>query len=83
MPTNSITIPVSETLSEQLKTLAELQDKSEHELIIEALESYIRKFIPEKSCYDLAIELDVIGSVVDLPTDLSTNPDYFNGFGGV
>ena len=47
MKTNSITIPVSETLSEQLKKLAELQDKSEHELIIEAVESYIRKFIPE------------------------------------
>jgi hypothetical protein len=29
------------------------------------------------------MELDVIGSVVDLPKDLSTNPDYFNGFGGV
>lgn len=47
------------------------------------MESYIRKFIPEKSCYDLAMELDVIGSVVDLPKDLSTNPDYFNGFGGI
>ncbi len=63
MQTHSVTIPVSETLSEQLKTLAELQDKSEHELIIEAVESYIRKFIPEKSCYDLAMELDVIGKI--------------------
>jgi hypothetical protein len=34
-----------------------------------------------KSCYDLARELGIIGIAENLPADLSTNHDYFEGFG--
>lgn len=34
-----------------------------------------------KSCYDLAESLGIIGIAEDLPSDLSTNPDYLKGFG--
>jgi virulence-associated protein VagC len=37
--------------------------------------------INDKSCYNLAMELGIIGIAKDLPSDLSTNPDYFEGFG--
>lgn len=33
------------------------------------------------TCYDMALDLGVIGNANDLPTDLSTNPDHFSGFG--
>jgi hypothetical protein len=33
------------------------------------------------TCYDLAQTLGVIGVADDAPADLSTNPDYLNGFG--
>ena len=34
-----------------------------------------------KSCYELAKKARLIGAVDGLPEDLSTNPDYFEGFG--
>ena len=36
---------------------------------------------PRKSAYDLAKELGLIGMLKDAPEDLSTNKDYFEGFG--
>ena len=33
------------------------------------------------SCYDLAKRARLIGAVDGLPEDLSTNKDYFEGFG--
>ncbi len=33
------------------------------------------------SCYDLALELRVIGVAENLPTDLGTNPAHFRAFG--
>ncbi len=35
----------------------------------------------EKSLYDALSELGMIGSIVDGPGDLSTNPEYMRGFG--
>lgn len=48
---------------------------------MEAIEKYLQDFPPQKSCYDLAKELGIIGSADNLPSDLSTNKDYFQGFG--
>lgn len=33
------------------------------------------------SCYVLAQPLGIMGMLDDLPSDLSTNPDHFKGFG--
>lgn len=33
------------------------------------------------SCYDLAEKAGIIGALKDAPTDLSTTPDHFQGFG--
>jgi predicted DNA-binding antitoxin AbrB/MazE fold protein len=41
----------------------------------------LEKLSSAKSCYDLAQELGIIGIAEDLPSDLSTNKNYFEGFG--
>ena len=33
------------------------------------------------SCYDMALDLGVIGAADDTPPDLSTNSDHLSGFG--
>ncbi len=35
----------------------------------------------EENCYDTAIKAGIVGMVADAPSDLSTNPKYFEGFG--
>jgi len=77
----TINISISLLLESRLKEIALKSQKSEQELIIEAVESYIKQFSAPKTCYDLAIELNIIGSVPDLPSDLSTNSNYFDRFG--
>ncbi|MGB0564148.1 MAG: hypothetical protein ACPGVO_20455 [Spirulinaceae cyanobacterium] len=79
--TANITIPISPNLEQQLREVAGVQQKSVQELIIEAVELHLQQLTPSKSCYDVALDLGVIGVVNDLPNDLSTNPQYFEGFG--
>jgi hypothetical protein len=59
------------------------QADSEQELILEALESHLNKISPNVNCYDLLQELGIFQETedVDLPSDLSTNPQYFDNFG--
>ena len=78
---NNISIPLSPSLEQRLKEVAQMNQKTEQELILEAIENHLEQFSYPKSCYDLAIELGVIGVAEDLPSDLSTNPSYFQGFG--
>ena len=33
------------------------------------------------TCYDLAQKAGMIGALKDAPSDLSTNPEHFQGFG--
>jgi predicted DNA-binding antitoxin AbrB/MazE fold protein len=35
----------------------------------------------KESCYDLAARRGIIGLVKNAPSDLSTNPSHFDGFG--
>jgi predicted DNA-binding antitoxin AbrB/MazE fold protein len=35
------------------------------------------------SCYDLAQKAGLIGALKDGPSDLSTNPEHFQGFGSL
>ena len=78
---NNISIALSPSLEQRLKQVAQMNQKTEQELILEAIENHLEQFLSSKSCYDLAIELGVIGVAEDLPSDLSTNPSYFQGFG--
>ncbi|WP_373480204.1 hypothetical protein [Geminocystis sp.] len=81
--TEQITLNVSVNLllEKQLKDAVKLTNKTEEDLIREALEIYLSQINKTKTCYDLALESGVIGIAKDLPSDLSTNQDYFQGFG--
>jgi len=75
-------IVLSPNLQQKLTKLAQQTKKSEQEVIIEALEKHLEiEETTEQTCYDLALKLGVIGIAEDLPSDLSTNPDYFIGLG--
>ncbi|AFZ48349.1 hypothetical protein Cyast_2403 [Cyanobacterium stanieri PCC 7202] len=74
-------ITFNQALQKKLTKLAQITQKSEQQVIIEALEKHLETTqIPEKNCYDLALELGVIAAATDLPNDLSTNSDYFKLF---
>ena len=47
----------------------------------EALQVYFQVANSQESSYDLAHNLGIIGVTEDLPSDLSTNKDYLEGFG--
>ncbi|BAZ36851.1 hypothetical protein NIES4101_27710 (plasmid) [Calothrix sp. NIES-4101] len=67
-----------------LKSISIRQNKSESEIVIIALREYfnfLSAASSSNSCYDLALELGVVGIAKDLPSDLSTNKEYFKGFG--
>ena len=54
-------IILNSNLEQQLQSIAKLTEKSEQQIIIEALEKYLQSIDKPKNCYDLALELGVIG----------------------
>lgn len=76
-----ITIRISEQEQLLLSGLSQRKNKTESEIVREALRKYLKEAMTEQNCYDLAMELGIIGVASGQPSDLSTNKDYFNGFG--
>lgn len=74
-------LSLNSQLEQKLKSISQLTNKSEQQLIIEALEKHLQELSQPQNCYELATQLGVIGIAENLPTDLSTNKDYFQGFG--
>ena len=60
----------------------ELLDLPEHKRVTVTI-SDVSRVTAEAvaSCYDLAHKAGMIGALKDAPSDLSTNPDHFQGFG--
>ena len=50
-------------------------------VVREALEKHLAEQPKDRSAYDLAVEIGAIGCAKNLPTDLSTNKKYREGFG--
>ena len=80
-PLEDMNIVLNPALEQQLKEVARLTQKTEQELVTEALERHLPELRLPKNCYDLALELGVMVVGEDLPPDLSTNPDYLEGLG--
>jgi hypothetical protein len=74
----------SEKHERELREYARRTGRSEAEVIGAALDAYLTK-LPRladgETCYDIAKRIGFIGGSDNLPPDLSTNPDYFEGFG--
>jgi hypothetical protein len=73
---------------EQISLLSELTlktHKSPQEVVEDALRKYsIEVHSDDSSCttlYDRLVKDGLVGSVDDCPSDLSTNPQYMEGFG--
>lgn len=70
----------------RIRELARRSGRPEAELVREALERYLAARAEaepggSETCYDIAERLGLVGGLPDLPADLSTNKDYFEGFG--
>jgi predicted DNA-binding protein len=76
-----ITIRISEQEQLLLSGLSQRKNKTESEIVREALGKYLKEAMAEQNCYDLAMELGIIGVASGQPSDLSTNKDYLNRFG--
>jgi len=81
MASERITIRVPAVLAERLRGQSSLKGRSGSRLIREALESYLDHSQRERTAYDVAEQLGLIGRVRGAPRDLSTNPRHMKGFG--
>ena len=76
-----INVRVDERSSSDSKPRPGRKGVSPSDIVRQALEEHLRRRTPRESAYDLAKRLGIIGSAKGLPTDLSTNPKYMEGFG--
>jgi hypothetical protein len=76
-----INVRVERRLKQQLELEARARGVSPSAIVRQALEEHLRQQAPRETCYDIAKRLGIIGSAKGLPPDLSTNPEYMEGFG--
>jgi hypothetical protein len=76
-----INVRIEERVKQQLEAEARLKGVSPSAVVRQAIEEHLKQQKPAESCYDLAKRLGILGSAKGLPSDLSTNPKYREGFG--
>lgn len=76
----TLTLKIPDAMKEKLKTYSRRKGLSRSEIVRNALHDYFDKddLGKQGTFYDLA--KDLCGSV-DGPSDLSTNKEYFSGYG--
>ncbi len=77
-----LTVRLSADLRQRLKSAAKRRGTAESEVIREAVERQLATERPMLSAFDRMQESGLIGLVRQAPSDLSTNPNHFDGFGG-
>jgi hypothetical protein len=82
MSSHRLSIRVSPDLERRIRQRARSAGRRPSAVVREVLEQYFIARDSTPSCYDLAREAGVIGCATNAPSDLSTNPRYFEGFGG-
>ena len=65
--------------SQRASILGKRKAKSESRVVQEALKTYLAKTTEQRSAYDLAKQIGLIGCVRRAPKDLSTNRRHFFG----
>jgi hypothetical protein len=76
-----INVRVDKRLKHELKAEAREKGVSPSEIVRQALEEHMRQRTPRESCLDIARRIGILGVYKDAPPDLSTNPEYMDGFG--
>jgi predicted DNA-binding protein len=82
MPSHRLSIRITPELARRIHLRARVAGRRPSAVVREVLEQHFAEQASAPSCYDLAREAGVIGCAADAPPDLSTNPKYFEGFGG-
>lgn len=82
MSSHRLSIRISPALERTIQEHARASGRRSSEVVREVLEKHFTDQRPSLSCYELAHKAKVIGCVKDAPSDLSTNPQHFKGFGG-
>jgi metal-responsive CopG/Arc/MetJ family transcriptional regulator len=81
MADDRITVRLDEDLRSELEAIAQGGNRSESDVVREALAEYCQSRGGGRSCYELARRLGMIGCVKKASRDLSTNRKHFEGFG--
>jgi hypothetical protein len=76
-----INVRVGQTLKQKLEIEAAKKGVSPSTIVRQVLEEHFDRQAPQENCLQLAERLGILGSIKGLPPDLSTNPDYMEGFG--
>lgn len=81
MADSRVTVRLPGELKHALDSEASTTGHSPSEIVRVALSRHLRRRRPQRTCFDVAKELGVIGAAKNLPADLSTNLKHFEGFG--
>jgi ribbon-helix-helix CopG family protein len=76
-----ITIRVPGSLAKLLRQRSCTQGQTPSQLVRVALQQYLSAGTQPRTAYDAFKEAGLIGCLKNAPSDLSTNPRYFEGFG--
>jgi predicted transcriptional regulator len=77
-----ITVRLSAELRRRLKDAAQRDGTRESEIVRKAIARQFAQEGAQITAYERAEKARLIGPIRDLSPDLSTNPKYFDGFGG-
>lgn len=75
-----INVRVGQRLKRRLESEAKAKGVRPSQVVRDALEAHLKEE-PGESCLDVLRRLGLLDGVDGLPPDLSTNRDYFEGFG--
>lgn len=81
MKTTRISVRLDRGLRASIRKRAKAAGRREGEIIREALQREFQEQPPQKSSYDVAAALGLVGCVEGAPRDLSANPTHMEGFG--
>jgi len=81
LQSHRIAIRVPASLAKLLRQRSRAQRQTPSELVRAALQEYLSMGTPPRTLYDAFKESGLIGCVKNAPSDLSSNPRYFEGFG--
>jgi hypothetical protein len=76
-----INVRVDKRLKLELEAEAQERGVSPSVIVRQALQEHLKQRPPRLNCHDLAERLGILGCIKDAPADLSTNPEYMEGFG--
>jgi len=81
MPSGRLSVRVSARLEQQLRQRAAIAGRSESELVRQALDGYLAGSAEERSAYEIAEELGLLGCASGGARDVSRNRKHMEGFG--